>query len=89
MTTGARYRVEDGRSWIDIRVAQSRQLFDGAFREILREGFVITGWVAMWRPLDVLLYDWWPLVDERRQIARLLDALVSIRYEVGRAQREG
>jgi len=29
MTTGARYRVEDGRSWIDIRVAQSRQLFDG------------------------------------------------------------
>jgi len=43
----------------------------------------------MWRPLDVLLYDWWPLVDERRQIARLLDASVSIRYEVGQAQREG
>jgi hypothetical protein len=29
MGTAARYRVEDGRWWIDIRVAQSRQLFDG------------------------------------------------------------
>jgi len=40
----------------------------------------------MWRPLEVLLYDWWPLVDERRQTARLLDALVSIRYEAGSAR---
>ena len=51
------------------------------FRGILREGFVITGWVAMWRPLDVLLYDWRPMVDARRQIVRLLDAPVSIRYD--------
>jgi hypothetical protein len=49
-------------------------------REILREGFVITGWVAMWRPLEILLYDWWPMVDQRRQVSRLLDAPVSIRY---------
>lgn len=52
----------------------------GPFREILREGFVITGWVAMWRPLELLLYDWWPMVGERRQIVRFLDAPVSIRY---------
>lgn len=49
-------------------------------RDILREGLVITGWVAMWRPLEVLLYDWWPLIDERRQVRRILDAPVSIRY---------
>ena len=53
----------------------------GPLREILREGLVITGWVAMWRPLEVLLYDWWPLIDERRQIRRILDAPVSIRYD--------
>jgi len=52
----------------------------GPVREILREGVVITGWVAMWRPLELLLYDWWPMVDERRHIARVLDAPVSIRY---------
>ncbi len=52
----------------------------GPLQQILREGLVITGWVAMWRPLEVLLYDWWPLIDERRQVRRILDAPVSIRY---------
>lgn len=49
-------------------------------REILREGLVITGWVAMWRPLEVLLYDWWPLIDERRQVRRILDAPISVHF---------
>jgi hypothetical protein len=53
----------------------------GHLREILRAGLVITGWVAMWRPLEVLLYDWWPLIDERRQVRRILAAPVLIRYE--------
>ena len=52
----------------------------GHAREIVREGLVITGWVAMWRPLEVLLYDWWPLIDERRRVQRILAAPVSIRY---------
>lgn len=52
----------------------------GPLREILREGLVITGWVAMWRPLEALLYDWWPLVDERRHVSRVLDAPVSIHH---------
>ena len=52
----------------------------GTLREILREGLVITGWVAMWRPLEVLLYDWRPLLDERRQVQRLIDALVEVRH---------
>lgn len=59
----------------------------GRLREILREGFVITGWVAMWRPLEVLLYDWWPLIDERRQVRRILAAPVSIRYEAATTGR--
>lgn len=53
----------------------------GHLREILREGLVITGWVAMWRPLEVLLYDWWPLIDERQQVRRILAAPVSICYD--------
>ena len=56
----------------------------GPLREILREGLVITGWVAMWRPLEVLLYDWWPLIEERRQISRVVEGSVAIRYEEGR-----
>ena len=53
----------------------------GPLREILREGLVITGWVAMWRPIEVLLYDWWPLIDERRQANRVIAAPVSVRYD--------
>ena len=61
----------------------------GPLKEILREGLVITGWVAMWRPLEVLLYDWWPMVDERRLITRVLGALVLIRYDAETVQAGG
>lgn len=52
--------------------------FGGPVRDVLREGLVIIGWVAMWRPVDVLLYDWWPLVDERRQLDRVLAAELTV-----------
>ena len=47
--------------------------------DILREGLVITGWVAMWRPIEVLLYDWWPLIQTRKHIVRILAAQVEVR----------
>jgi len=50
----------------------------GAFRQIVREGLTIGGWVAMWRPMEIYLYDWWPL----RRHARLLDRLGRIEVEV-------
>jgi hypothetical protein len=52
---------------------------ESTFSKILREGLFITGWVAMWRPLEALLYDWWPHVDRRRLIRRVLTAEVSVR----------
>ncbi len=52
-------------------------------RQILREGLVITGWVAMWRPLEVLLYDWWPLVRERARVRRMVKVPLSVRHERG------
>lgn len=36
------------------------------FARFLDEGFVIAGWVALWYPLDVLLYQHWPLARERK-----------------------
>ncbi|MBK8692114.1 MAG: hypothetical protein IPN17_07345 [Deltaproteobacteria bacterium] len=53
----------------------------GHLRQIVREGLVITGWVAMWRPIEVLLYDWWPLVEERRVYERLYEAPIEVRHE--------
>jgi hypothetical protein len=44
---------------------------EGRLADILREGFLIGGWVAMWRPLEVFLYDWWPIRAEARLFDRL------------------
>jgi len=47
------------------------KLGDSAVSGILRESFIIVGWVAMWRPLEIYLYDWWPLRAEWRRFQRL------------------
>lgn len=38
---------------------------------LVREGLIIAGWVAMWRPLETYLYDWWPVREEWRNLQRL------------------
>ena len=35
------------------------------------EGLIILGSVANWRPLEIFLYDWWPLVRQRKLYRRL------------------
>lgn len=57
-----------------------RRLDEGPLRQIVREGLVITGWVAMWRPLEALLYDWWPLVRQSRRLKHVVDAVIDIRH---------
>ncbi len=46
----------------------------------LREGLVIGGWVGLWRPLEIFLYDWWPLRADRNLYLRLADASVQITH---------
>lgn len=48
--------------------------------EIVRESFTIGGWVSMWRPLEVFLYDWWPIRNEARLSDRLAAMPIQIRY---------
>ena len=50
----------------------------GSAADIIKEGFTIGGWVAMWRPLEIGLYDWWPLYEERRR----LECLARIKVRV-------
>jgi hypothetical protein len=50
------------------------------FGEIVRESLTIGGWVSMWRPLEVFLYDWWPIRNEVRLSDRLAAMPVRIRY---------
>jgi hypothetical protein len=48
--------------------------------EILRESLTIGGWVSMWRPLEIFLYDWWPIRSEAQLSDRLAAMPVRIRY---------
>src|SRR5215470_5554799 len=50
----------------------------GTLPIILREGLIIAGWVAMWRPMEIFLYEWWPLL--RR--GHLYEKLSRMRVEV-------
>jgi nitroreductase len=39
------------------------------YHSLVRES--LTRWVAMWRPMQIYLYDWWPLLQLRRVFAKL------------------
>ena len=60
----------------------ARRTGETGFAPILHESLLIGGWVAMWRPLEVFLYDWWPIRAE----ARLFDQLATmpVRLSYGR-----
>ena len=45
---------------------------------LLKESLVIGGWVALWRPLEIFLYDWWPILAEARLYDRLSEMDVRV-----------
>lgn len=47
--------------------------------DILRESLLIGGWVAMWHPMQIYLYSWWPLLRRRRTYEKLARMPVEIR----------
>jgi hypothetical protein len=48
-------------------------LAEASIKRTVEESFLILGWVANWRPLEIFLYDWWPLA-RRRDLYRRLSA---------------
>lgn len=55
------------------------RLSDGMLVHIFQEGLVILGWVAMWRPLEIFLYDWWPIYHSQKIFAKLAGIEIDIR----------
>jgi hypothetical protein len=51
---------------------------DNHLARIAAESLVIGGWVAMWRPLEIFLYEWWPIYAR----VRLYDRLSAVRVEI-------
>lgn len=40
-------------------------------RSMMHEGLFIMGWVAMWRPISIFLYEWWPIRADQRTYEEL------------------
>ena len=51
----------------------------GNVSRFFEEGLIILGWVANWKPMEIFLYDWWPLARRRDLYRRLADAAVELR----------
>ena len=56
----------------------------GTLPIVLREGLIIAGWVAMWRPMEIFLYEWWPLL----RTGQLYEKLSRMRVEVRKTNRQ-
>lgn len=61
----------------------------GGLAETLRQGLAIVGWVALWRPLEIFLYDWWPIRARIRLAERLAVMPVEVSYGGGRTGSSG
>jgi hypothetical protein len=59
----------------------AKLLGENQLGEVLRESLLIGGWVAMWRPMEIFLYDWWPIRGEARLSDRLSAMPVRIAYK--------
>jgi hypothetical protein len=52
---------------------------DTSFGRFLQESLIILGWVANWKPIEIFLYDWWPLRRRRNLYRRLSEANVEVK----------
>jgi hypothetical protein len=48
------------------------------FITILKEGLIIGGWVAMWRPMEIFLYSRWPIKRMQKLYTRLANMEIRI-----------
>jgi hypothetical protein len=55
-----------------------RATFSGQFAGALASGLEIFGWVALWKPAELLLYEWIPVRRKRKLLTRL--ATMEVEY---------
>lgn len=70
-----RHKIEEGQLsfivgiiFLTVCLVASKLIFtgEGLFSNIMHEGLIIIGWVAMWKPISNILYDWWPINKEKK-----------------------
>ena len=55
--------------------------------KVLEESLIIFAWVANWRPIEIFLYEWWPIARRRRLYRKLAAAKVELKpYKRGESR---
>ncbi len=90
-TRSIRLKIKEGQMslWIGLGFLAScliarnivLSLNDSVAIHILAEGLTIGGWVAMWKPISDLLYEWWPTHQERKIFDKIVQTPIEFRYE--------
>ena len=57
----------------------ARTIVNTTAARVVEESLIIVGWVANWRPIEIYLYDWWPIVRRMRLYRRIAAAHVRVR----------
>lgn len=55
----------------------------GSGSAILGEGLLIVGWIALWRPVEIFLYEWWPILEDQRRFAWIARQASEVRPRAG------
>jgi hypothetical protein len=55
---------------------------------VIEERLLIFGWVTNWRPIEIFLYEWWPIVRRRNLYRRISAAPVELKPYKGDDQRQ-
>lgn len=58
-----------------------RYLPPGNFLSVITEGLTVFAWVALWRPGELLLYDWYPFKRDARLFRKLEQSEIRFSYE--------
>jgi hypothetical protein len=70
---------------IVIAESAARMVETERYAALIENSLVILAWVALWRPLEIFLYDWWPVRAE----AKLFDRLGQMEVRTVTAQPAG
>lgn len=52
--------------------------FSGVLIDAFKEGLIVMGWVALWWPINIFLYEWLPFYNKIQLFARLKKIKVAI-----------
>lgn len=60
-------------------VLRESLIASSGMHSVIDEGLLIMGWVAMWRPIETFLYDWWPIRSRRTLLNEIAHMPIEVR----------